>query len=116
MHRYLRFIVERYNLDYTRAFQPIRDDETDLDDYFVVNIPESALNQTENIIADFKESGLLDSWEWNESIQLDPIETTDVSTQRRNVKKYGLNDPDINQLWGFEVLKMDELYGQATNE
>jgi len=103
-------IVKQYDLSYSTAFEVDLKDQTDLDDYVVLNIPEAALDQTNSIIRDLQESGLIDSWEWNEIVQLDPMELSSIDIQRKNVKKYGLNDPDISQLWSFEALKMDQLY------
>ena len=66
-------IVKQYGLSYTTAFEVDLKDQTDLDDYIVLNIPEAALDQSSIIIRDLQDSGLIDSWEWNEIIQIDPM-------------------------------------------
>ncbi|MEM9823158.1 MAG: S8 family serine peptidase [Bacteroidota bacterium] len=106
----LAHLVKKYGLSYSPAFEVALKDQTDLDDYVVLNIPKKAIHQSQAITRDLMASGLIDSWEWNEIVQLDPQELAPIGSQRKNVKKYGLNDPDIDQLWGFEALKMDELY------
>lgn len=103
-------IVQQYGLTYSRAFHPNHADQTDLDDYFLVNIPTTALKDIRSIISDLRESNLVDWVEQNETILLDPEESKSVVPQRQNIKKYGLNDPGVGQLWGFEAMKMDKLY------
>ena len=52
-------------------------------------------------------SGFVDYLEQNEIIQLSPIETMRPSKRKRT---FGVNDPGVQELWGFDELKMDDLY------
>lgn len=104
----LQSITSQFGLQLTPAFQPEKANQTDLDDYFLVNIPESQTANMSAIEAALLESGDVDWVEENEIIQIDPrdqINTTTVAT-----KKYPLNDPGISKLWGFDKMEVDKLY------
>jgi len=100
-------IVEKYELTYKRAFEMKMKDATDLDDYFLVNIPKKHENKIAEIEEAFINSGLVDYLEENEIVQLPPMETLRPSKRKRT---FGINDPGVNELWGFDEMKMDELY------
>lgn len=103
----LRNLLDKYDLTYTRAFQMNDENFTDLDDYFVVNIPDNSKFKIEDIEADFYASGLVDWVEENEQVSVAPIESrTPTPTER----KYGINDPEVKQLWGFQAMEVDKLY------
>lgn len=103
----LRNLLDKYDLTYSRAFQMKDENFTDLDDYFVVNIPDDAGVDLADIEADFYASGLVDWVEENEQISVAPIESR---TPTPTEKKYGINDPEVKQLWGFEAMEVDKLY------
>jgi thermitase len=103
----LRNLLDKYDLTYSRAFQMKDENFTDLDDYFVVNIPDNSTFKIEDIEADFYASGLVDWVEENEQVSVAPIESrTPLPTE----KKYGINDPEVKRLWGFEAMEVDKLY------
>ena len=107
----LKRLIQKYDLTYQRAFNMEDPDFTDLDDYYVVNIPDYLMNDLPAIEADFYASDLVDWVEENEQILLSPIETISASrTPTPTERKYGINDPSINQLWGFEAMEIDKLY------
>ncbi|MEL6637423.1 MAG: S8 family serine peptidase, partial [Bacteroidota bacterium] len=92
---------------YQRAFQPERADQTELDDYLVLDLPDTEVDRIADLEKDLLNSGLVDWVEENERIQLDPLEQ--VPSLRRGIS-YGINDPAVDQLWGFEAMKVNELY------
>lgn len=102
-------LAAKYNLSAERAFYPANPDVTELDDYYVVNVPDEWIGQLDVIKADLMATGLLDALEDNEQILLDPRET-ESTTVLRNGNKFGMNDPGLGNLWGFEAMKVDELY------
>lgn len=103
----LRNLLDKYDLTYKKAFQMDDENSTDLDDYFVVNIPENLMDQLASIKKDFYASNLIDWVEENEQISVAPIESRSPSPTER---KYGINDPDVVKLWGFEAMEINKLY------
>lgn len=100
-------LQEKYNLDIQRAFFPASAEQTELDDYYVVNIPSEQEAKLRQIKRDFRKTGLIDWLEENETVNVSPL----PSKGNRTIKeKFGINDPGIAQLWAFEQMKMDELY------
>lgn len=102
-------VLKQYGLSTRTAFDPSHPDNTDLDDYIVLNIPGTEIRNLSNIIRDLESTGAVDWVEENEMIQLDPMEETagSVTTMRRD---FGLNDPGIVQQWGFEPMGVNSLY------
>jgi thermitase len=103
----LEKIVTKYGLTAERAFAPKDESSTDLDDYRVVNIPAEFVKDIDEIENELMASGSVDYLEQNEAIQLSPIETMRPSKRKRT---FGINDPGVQELWGFDELKMDDLY------
>ena len=103
----LQQIVDKYNLSYELAFHPADPISTDLDDYFVVNVPDRLESEIDEIINALIETGLVDHVEDNEVIKLDPMEQSPVPGSSRD---FGINDPGVKQLWGFDKMNVDKLY------
>ena len=84
-------ILDKYKISYKRAFFPQRADFTDLDDYFVLNIPD---NQIANLAAIENQLGQSINVDWvepNEVIKIAPIESSKLPKPIE--KKFGINDP-----------------------
>jgi len=103
----LKALADQYDLRFERAFYPNSGDITELDDYYVVDVPNQSLPQLEAIKKALNESGLVDWLEENETISIAPIEATRTNPAPN---KYGINDPGVEQQWGFEAMKVDQLY------
>ncbi|MFK8009823.1 MAG: S8 family serine peptidase [Saprospiraceae bacterium] len=103
----LEKIVSKYGLTAERAFSPKDESATDLDDYMVINIPVDFEKDIDKIEAELMASGSVDYLEQNEIVQLSPIETMRPSKRKR---AFGINDPGVQELWGFDELRMDDLY------
>jgi thermitase len=101
-------VLKKYGLVALPAFQPADKNATSLDEYFVVDVPS---------VQDFpkvkKELASQSSVEWleeNEQMSLSPMELQPMKPSLPVDKKFGLNDPGLSNLWGFEAMKVDELY------
>ncbi len=105
----IQSILDKYNLSAERAFDPFWKDDTDLDDYFVVDVPAKHSAAISDIMNELNNSGHVDWVEPNEKITLDDpgISEGSYSNAKRN---YGVNDPSINKLWGFDAMEVDKLY------
>lgn len=103
----LEKIVDQYGLTYRKAFEMKAVKDTDLDDYVLVNIPDEFEGDILKIEQELMASGYVDYLEQNEIVQLKPIEVQRPSKRKRT---FGINDPGLSELWGFDELKMDELY------
>ncbi|MEL6924753.1 MAG: S8 family serine peptidase [Bacteroidota bacterium] len=101
----LQQLSEQFNFSFTRAFFPEDEAATELDDYFVIDLNSGADRQA--IMDALMNSGLVDYVEENETIKLDPMEMEPASVTLRD---FGINDPEVKQLWGFEKMKVDQLY------
>ncbi|BDS10299.1 S8 family peptidase [Aureispira anguillae] len=105
----LQSIITTYNLSLEPAFVVKDGANTDLDDYYAVNIPTEQMEQYEEIIVAFETSGLIDHIEGNEILSLDPIEQAKVPAPKRR-SRYAANDPDIDKVWGYEAMGVEGLY------
>ncbi len=105
----LQGLINKYHLIAEPAFTPADEESTELDDYFVVDIPSDQIGNFDQIVEAFKNSGLIDHIETNEVLSLDPTEkmATFSSDQRG---QYSANDPDIDKVWGFSAMNVDDLY------
>lgn len=103
----LASITKKYGLLYERAFTPQRMLDTDLDDYYLVEIPESREDQLQAILDEFLSHGFVDWAEKNDVVQIAPP----VESPRKEArKKYGINDPGLEFLWGFDQMDVASLY------
>lgn len=100
-------IFQKYGIKATRAFYPEKENETELDDYYILDLPNDRKDWKE-IQANLELSGIVDWMEGNETITVSPIEANRKLPEIN--RKYGINDPGLEHLWSFEVMHMDELY------
>ncbi len=103
-------LVDKYELQLNTAFAPKDGNITDLDDYLTVDIPASQLAATESIIAQLNRHPAVEWVEQNDVYQLDVMETIPQKRAPRDLKKFGLNDPNLKDLWGFQEMQIDALY------
>ncbi len=106
----LKDLADGYGLQLKTAFSPKDGAITDLDDYITVDIPESELAATENIIFLLQRHPSVEWVEQNDVYQLDVMETIPQKRAPRDLKKFGLNDPNLKDLWGFQEMHVDALY------
>ncbi len=104
----LRDELQQYGLTVERAFYPENADQTNLDNYYVVNVPDNKVSQLDNIEQALYKSGAVVWVEENEVITIDPNPAVSPVPPINN--KFGINDPGLSQLWGFEAMGVDKLY------
>ncbi|WP_448519463.1 S8 family peptidase [Rhodoflexus sp.] len=84
-----------------------RPDDTSLDEFYVVDIPDDRLHEWQSIAQAFQTAGLIDGFEANEVMK---VELPAASPARGKQPTFGLNDPGVAQLWGFSAMQMQELF------
>lgn len=103
-------VIEKYGLELRLAFPEIKHPEyTELDDYYTVNIPQEYESVIEEIRQALMATGVVDDIEPNEVLQINPIYPTEEA-QRPGKPKYGINDPGLEKMWGFEAMQAAELF------
>jgi len=101
-------VLHRYGIVAQPAFNPMDDEITELDDYFVLDVPQKQVANLQEIKQALNRTGIVDWIEENEMVTFDdPISSNKVN---RINKKFGINDPDVEKLWSFEAMEMDKLY------
>jgi thermitase len=103
----LQAVVYKYNLTAKRCFEPSTPEDTELDDYLAVDIPGEELDQVSAIIADLQRVPQVDWVEPNEQVSIDPIPAKKLPDINR---RFGVNDPGLEYMWGFDAMKVDALY------
>ena len=105
-------IIEKYDLSIQRAFDLDSEDISTLDEYYLLGIPEKSEYQI-STIKEKLQSTLGVIWvEENEIISIDPVETNSIS---RSPINYGINDPELDKLWGFEKMNVQKLFPLIKN-
>ena len=104
----LENIIEKYGLNYEPAFIMNQPEITDLDNYYAVNIPSAKEHILPKIEKELDKSDLTVWVEQNEIVNVGPIPSTKLPPPTK--VKYGINDPHLNKLWGFEAMEIDQLY------
>jgi thermitase len=107
--------LSQFGLTATPAFILKDKDATDLDDYYLVNVPKNYENDLNKVKEALNATGLVEWLEDNERISLTPVKTTPMRPLPGLNKKYGINDPGLENLWGFEVMKVAGLYDVLKN-
>ncbi len=104
----LQPFTQSYGLSFRPAFQPASPEATELDDYYVVDIPAEYLSERETIKSKLMAGGAVDWIEANEVINVAPIEPSRKLPKVNG--KFGVNDPELYQQWAMPALKADEFY------
>ncbi|MBK8877718.1 MAG: S8 family serine peptidase [Haliscomenobacter sp.] len=102
-------LLDRYGLKATRAFYPEDPAFTDLDNYYVVDVPANYEGKLTSISRQLDRTAEVIWVEENEQIQVNPLKSEPVKTAP-GPSFYGLNDPGISNLWSFQQMDMARLY------
>ncbi|MCC5945299.1 MAG: S8 family serine peptidase [Bernardetiaceae bacterium] len=106
----LKAIITKYDLRMELAFPHIKNPHlTSLNEYYTLDVPTERLSELEEIKNALRNSNAIDHLEENEVLSVPEDQTAKLKTQRRQ-PNYGINDPDLEKLWGFEVMEVDALY------
>ncbi len=100
-------LMDRYQLQISPAFQPGSPEITQLDDFYVVNVPQKYNHRLDRIRKALYRSGMIDWVEPNEVITVAPLPAQNPTPVQR---RYGIDDPGLSQLWGFDAMQVDQLY------
>ena len=109
----LNALLKNYELLIQRAFQPEDEAITELDDYFVVDVLDDDINTIYAVKNILDNIPFVDWVEGNDEVSVSPIPAT---TQRSVNPKFGIDDPEVGQLWGFDAMKVDQLYSLIDQE
>lgn len=104
-------LLASYNITSRRAFFPEQPALTDLDDFYILNIPNNEISNLNQIEQQLYQTDVVEWVEGNEVISIAPIETKLPNPIER---RFGINDPGVEQLWSFDAMRVDEFY-QAVN-
>lgn len=103
----LQNVVYKYGLELREGFRLGSPEITELDDYWAVDIPDQQMDQVAAIIADLQRVPEVDWVEPNEQVAIAPRPAKRLPEVNR---RFGINDPGLEHLWGFEAMKVDALY------
>lgn len=92
----------------SRAFAPADAASTDLDDYYLLNLPNDQWDKQADWAKSLEQAQLIDWLEVNEVIQVAPVEAL-RKTPDMNAK-LGVNDPETSKQWALQALGMEQLY------
>lgn len=104
----LQGLTEKYGINLKRAFFPKDAASTELDNYYLVDIPERKVEKVQEVMRRLSRSTAVVWAEENELIQVEPLRKAENPAKLPS--KFGVNDPGIANLWGFERMQMDKLY------
>jgi thermitase len=106
--RELALFFNQYEISYRKAFPNLQHNEySSLDDYYVLDISDKHEGEINEIMKELVAKGYADWVEKNELVQSQPLDADEVE---KNNADYGLNDPDLSNLWSFKEMQMDALY------
>ena len=106
----IRPIMVEYGLSARPAFAPKDAASTDLDDYYLIDVPTDREAHLPKVKKALQKSKVVEWVEENELYTLSPLELIPQKKLPRLHKRYGLNDPGLEYLWGFEAMKVNHLY------
>lgn len=110
----LATVVRKYGLKLERAFTPAFPDATELDDYYSIDVPPRYSSRLDEVIRELQGITAVDWVEPNEMVSVSP------EPARRELpginKKFGINDPGLAHLWGFEAMEVDRLFDYLDNQ
>lgn len=106
-------LARQYGLRWERAFYPRDAAFTDLDNYYVVNVPDTRRRELPQIMRRLARNPNVAWVEENEQIQAEPL----IAKPAQNpiADKFGLNDPGVENLWCFRQMNMDQSYNYLNN-
>jgi thermitase len=101
-------LTNQYGLRLEPAFTMEHPEQSDLDDYYLVDIPDAYADQLRQIERALRRTATVEWTEPNEVIKVDPLIPKKLPENIR--KKFGIDDPGLEHLWGFEEMNVDKLY------
>lgn len=112
----LQALLKPFGVTFTKAFPEIQHNEySELDDYYLVDIPTEALGKMNNILTTINASKLADWVEMNEIVGLSPIESRQSPPNDKPID-YGINDPNLDKMWAFDKMRVADYYQYIKKE
>ena len=96
--------VNTHNFSFDKAFSIGNNDDTYLDEYFVVDIPDP--QQAGDLIKELVDKAWVDWAEPNEHIQIKPLEGNVLEESQSRFA----NDPGLEKQWGLKKLQTESLH------
>lgn len=104
----MQLFFKEHGISYRKAFPKMKHtDYSELNDYYVLDISDKHEGEIKEIMSELMAKGYADWVEKNELVQSQPLDAEEVE---KNNTDYGLNDPDLSNLWSFKEMQMDALY------
>lgn len=101
-------LAQRLGATLTTAFSPANSSSTDLDNYLVLDIPETTMENIDRIKEALAQAESVESFEENEFIQVHPMESG--SNHPGLTNDFGVNDPQVGEQWGLQLMEVDKLF------
>lgn len=109
----LEDLMQYYSIGLKRSFNPVDEEDTELDDYFTLDIPDENHYNIEKI---FRELNQLDEVEWveyNEKLYRFPLKPGNTISGKTLIN---INDPLTSQQWSLQAMHMDDYYFNFKNQ
>ena len=109
----IRGALARYDVKINRAFPYLKYPAySDLDDFYVVDIPRAKLRKLSRIIELLYETGAVDAVEHNELVQLTPVASSGLAGAAGdfNIPSKIINDPDAGKQWAMQPFDIVSLH------
>ncbi len=104
-------IIAKLNAPAARAFFPVDEATTTLDNYLIVDAPNEKVKM-DLLVDQIKKMKEVNHIEFNELVKL-PNE--EAKTTKRVDKNLGVNDPGVKEQWGLEKLDLQEFHASLKN-
>ena len=112
-HAYLNDIkklLSPYEPEIFKSFPHVKDiEDTDLDDYYSIDLKEKFIEKIPEIIEKLYNSGYVDWVEENEIYSLDTLGVNKTYETVETKAALEINDKQANRVWGFDYMKINEL-------
>jgi thermitase len=99
-------VLDKWDIRAIPAFSVASPDITNLDDYWVLDVPDRQASNMERIIAAVTgQAGVV----WLEPNEILTLDHQVAPLRNRNAPSL-VNDPGVAHLWGFDLMEMEKLY------
>jgi len=109
----LEDLMQHYSIGLKRSFNPADADDTELDDYFTLDVPDENHDYLEKIIRELNQLSEVEWVEYNEKLYRLPLKPGNTISGKALVN---INDPRTAQQWSLQALNMDDYYFTFKNQ
>jgi thermitase len=101
-------LFAEYGVTYRKAFPNLQhEDFSDLEEFYLLDLDQAHAGDHEALAQKIMVSGVADAVETNEVVETAPLEGRAPQLPGAD---YGLNDPGLGNLWGFQAMQMAEFF------